>query len=157
MSTELVAIQFGGLLEIGPWDLMNDGTVDDEDGFANVVAMARHEGVNVDAVRAEVFKPELGADGDEPAATAEAATTNPAENNTTAGAVAVRYRNPSDPGQAWTGRGRQPKWVMDWVQSGKSLDALRVDMTLASSGQVKPAEAWPFPNTSSTSSTSQVP
>ncbi|SDX50487.1 DNA-binding protein H-NS [Collimonas sp. OK242] len=40
--------------------------------------------------------------------------------------VAVRYRHPSDPLLQWTGRGRQPKWVQDWVASGQSLDAIRV-------------------------------
>ena len=42
------------------------------------------------------------------------------------GAVAPRYRNPADASQQWTGRGRQPKWVKDWVDSGKSLDLLRL-------------------------------
>jgi DNA-binding protein H-NS len=40
--------------------------------------------------------------------------------------VAVRYRNPDDASQQWTGRGRQPKWVKEWVEGGKSLDKLRV-------------------------------
>ncbi|AMO93797.1 H-NS histone family protein [Collimonas fungivorans] len=40
--------------------------------------------------------------------------------------VAVRYRHPSDASLQWTGRGRQPKWVQDWVASGQSLDAIRV-------------------------------
>lgn len=40
--------------------------------------------------------------------------------------VAVRYRHPSDASLQWTGRGRQPKWVQDWVVAGQSLDALRV-------------------------------
>lgn len=40
--------------------------------------------------------------------------------------VAVRYRHPSNGGQQWTGRGRQPGWVKEWVDSGKSLDDLRV-------------------------------
>jgi DNA-binding protein H-NS len=40
--------------------------------------------------------------------------------------VAVQYRNPSDPSQEWTGRGRQPKWVKEALESGKTLDALRV-------------------------------
>ena len=43
-----------------------------------------------------------------------------------AGSVAVRYRNPDDASQQWTGRGRQPKWVKEWVEGGKSLDQLRV-------------------------------
>jgi DNA-binding protein H-NS len=42
------------------------------------------------------------------------------------GSVAVRYRNPDDSAQQWTGRGRQPKWVKEWVEGGKSLDQLRV-------------------------------
>ncbi|MDP5007722.1 MAG: H-NS histone family protein [Glaciimonas sp.] len=40
--------------------------------------------------------------------------------------VAVRYRHPSDASLQWTGRGRQPKWVQEWMASGKALDALHV-------------------------------
>ena len=36
--------------------------------------------------------------------------------------VAVKYRHPSDATLQWSGRGRQPKWVKDWVDSGKSLN-----------------------------------
>jgi DNA-binding protein H-NS len=57
----------------------------------------------------------------------------------------VQYRNPNAPGQAWTGRGKQPKWVSEWVQSGKSLDSLRVDTAPAASLEIQPASAWPFP------------
>lgn len=42
------------------------------------------------------------------------------------GAVAVRYRNPNDASQQWTGRGRQPKWVKEWTEAGKSKDLLKV-------------------------------
>jgi DNA-binding protein H-NS len=42
------------------------------------------------------------------------------------GSVAVRYRNPDNASQQWTGRGRQPKWVKEWVEGGNSLDKLRV-------------------------------
>ncbi|QJE00614.1 H-NS histone family protein [Massilia forsythiae] len=44
----------------------------------------------------------------------------------TQGSVAVRYRHPDDNSQQWTGRGRQPKWVKEWVEGGNSLDKLRV-------------------------------
>lgn len=40
--------------------------------------------------------------------------------------VAVRYRHPDDSNLQWTGRGRQPKWVKEWVEGGKSIDDLRV-------------------------------
>lgn len=36
--------------------------------------------------------------------------------------VAVKYRHPSDSTLQWSGRGRQPKWVKEWIESGKSLD-----------------------------------
>jgi DNA-binding protein H-NS len=42
------------------------------------------------------------------------------------GTVAVRYRNPSDASQQWTGRGRQPMWVQEWTDSGKTMDDLKV-------------------------------
>jgi len=40
--------------------------------------------------------------------------------------VPVRYRHPADPSLQWTGRGHQPRWVREWIASGKTLDALRV-------------------------------
>jgi len=42
------------------------------------------------------------------------------------GKVEARYRNPANTSEQWTGRGRQPKWVKDWVDSGKSIDGLRI-------------------------------
>lgn len=38
------------------------------------------------------------------------------------GNVYVKYRNPEDPKQQWSGRGRQPAWVKAWIASGKSLE-----------------------------------
>ena len=40
--------------------------------------------------------------------------------------VAVRYRHPVDASLQWTGRGRQPKWVQEWLASDHPLDALKV-------------------------------
>ena len=42
------------------------------------------------------------------------------------GKVAAQYRNPADAAQQWTGRGRQPKWVKDWVESGNDIGALKI-------------------------------
>jgi DNA-binding protein H-NS len=41
-------------------------------------------------------------------------------------AVAVRFRHPEDATLQWTGRGRQPGWVKEWVTSGKSIDLVRI-------------------------------
>ncbi len=38
----------------------------------------------------------------------------------------VAYRHPDQLNMAWTGRGKPPRWVTEWIESGKSLDALRV-------------------------------
>jgi DNA-binding protein H-NS len=36
--------------------------------------------------------------------------------------VAAKYRNPSDPQQEWTGRGRKPKWIERLLaEGGKTL------------------------------------
>ena len=48
---------------------------------------------------------------------------SPREGN---GVVSARYRHPSDKSLRWSGRGRQPKWIKDWVESGQPLDALRL-------------------------------
>jgi DNA-binding protein H-NS len=48
-----------------------------------------------------------------------------ARNIRTGATVAPRYRNPADASQLWTGRGRKPKWVKDWVDAGNSLDGLK--------------------------------
>ncbi|SFN04855.1 DNA-binding protein H-NS [Formivibrio citricus] len=38
----------------------------------------------------------------------------------------AQFRNPADAEQTWTGRGRKPQWVLDWLASGKSIDDLRI-------------------------------
>lgn len=40
--------------------------------------------------------------------------------------VAARYRNPEDKDQTWTGRGKQPRWVVDALAQGKTLDDLAI-------------------------------
>lgn len=33
-----------------------------------------------------------------------------------------KYRNPEDPRQTWTGRGRRPAWIESGLEQGKSLE-----------------------------------
>ncbi len=35
-------------------------------------------------------------------------------------AVPAKYRNPADPGQTWSGRGKRPRWFIDALEGGKS-------------------------------------
>lgn len=39
---------------------------------------------------------------------------------------AVQYRHPANTALQWSGRGRKPQWVKEWLTAGNSLDALRV-------------------------------
>jgi DNA-binding protein H-NS len=37
-------------------------------------------------------------------------------------AVVPKYRNPNDPHETWSGRGRQPRWLVALLQTGKEID-----------------------------------
>jgi DNA-binding protein H-NS len=36
--------------------------------------------------------------------------------------VLPKYRNPNQPSETWTGRGKQPRWLAAELKSGKQLD-----------------------------------
>lgn len=38
----------------------------------------------------------------------------------------IRFRNPANPEQGWSGHGRRPKWVLEWLEQGKALEELAV-------------------------------
>lgn len=40
--------------------------------------------------------------------------------------VAAKYRNPADPSQTWSGRGKRPRWFADALAGGASEDDLLV-------------------------------
>ncbi|GAB3259363.1 H-NS histone family protein [Chitinimonas naiadis] len=42
------------------------------------------------------------------------------------GPVAAQFKNPANPEQTWSGRGRKPQWVADHLASGGDIDSLRV-------------------------------
>ena len=41
-------------------------------------------------------------------------------------AVAVKFRNPKNPEQTWTGRGRKPNWMVDALKKGQKMDSFAV-------------------------------
>lgn len=41
--------------------------------------------------------------------------------------VAVKYRNPDNPAQSWSGRGKRPQWVVEALAAGKSLEDLAAE------------------------------
>ena len=37
----------------------------------------------------------------------------------------AQYHHPTDQSLRWTGRGRRPRWINEWIDKGKTLDTLR--------------------------------
>jgi DNA-binding protein H-NS len=40
--------------------------------------------------------------------------------------VAPKYRHPKEKGLTWTGRGRKPKWVVEWLAGKGTLEQLAI-------------------------------
>jgi DNA-binding protein H-NS len=40
--------------------------------------------------------------------------------------VSPKYRNPTEPSETWTGRGKTPRWLSAQLKSGKKLDDFRI-------------------------------
>lgn len=38
----------------------------------------------------------------------------------------IKYRNPGNAAETWTGRGRKPNWVNDLLESGMSLEDMAI-------------------------------
>ena len=41
--------------------------------------------------------------------------------------VYPKYRNPAKPSETWAGRGKQPRWLIAQLRSGKKLDDFRIE------------------------------
>lgn len=44
----------------------------------------------------------------------------------TTATVPIKYRDPSDSNNTWTGRGRQPKWFKTYIDAGSTPESLSV-------------------------------
>lgn len=40
---------------------------------------------------------------------------------------AAKYRHPDDHSKTWSGRGRRPAWVTEWLDAGRSLEELEIE------------------------------
>jgi len=40
--------------------------------------------------------------------------------------VSPKYRNPAEPSEMWSGRGKTPRWLTAQLKSGKKLDDFRI-------------------------------
>ncbi|MGA7802318.1 MAG: H-NS histone family protein [Gammaproteobacteria bacterium] len=46
--------------------------------------------------------------------------------------VAPKYRNPDNPSETWSGRGRKPRWLTAALKAGKKLREFKIAMPLVS-------------------------
>jgi DNA-binding protein H-NS len=42
--------------------------------------------------------------------------------------VSPKYRNPDRPSETWAGRGKQPRWLVAQLGTGKRIDDFRIKM-----------------------------
>jgi DNA-binding protein H-NS len=42
--------------------------------------------------------------------------------------VIPKFRNPNDPSETWSGRGKQPRWLKHQLVSGHSIDEFKIQM-----------------------------
>jgi DNA-binding protein H-NS len=40
--------------------------------------------------------------------------------------VAAKYRHPDEPSLTWSGRGRQPKWIAEFLAKGGKIESLTI-------------------------------
>ena len=45
--------------------------------------------------------------------------------------VSPKFRNPDEPSETWTGRGKQPRWLSRQLRSGKRIDDFRITAAAA--------------------------
>jgi DNA-binding protein H-NS len=41
--------------------------------------------------------------------------------------VRAKFRNPDQPSESWSGRGKRPRWLDAQLRSGKQIDDFRID------------------------------
>lgn len=49
--------------------------------------------------------------------------------------VLPKYRNPSSPSETWSGRGKQPRWLVAAIKSGRKIDDFKIGATGSSKGR----------------------
>jgi DNA-binding protein H-NS len=40
--------------------------------------------------------------------------------------VSAKYQNPDKPSETWSGRGKQPRWLVAQIKSGKRIDEFQI-------------------------------
>ncbi|MEG3191905.1 H-NS histone family protein [Lysobacter sp. D1-1-M9] len=81
-----------------------------------LTTQAKNEGYTI----AELF-------GSGAAATPRSSSSTPRKARKSLGKVAPKYRDPSNPDNTWTGRGKQPRWLAAYTSAGRGLEEFKID------------------------------
>lgn len=77
--------------------------------------------------------------GAEPATGRKSATKATGKTGRKLGKVPPKYRNPANPQETWTGRGKQPRWLAELTAKGKKAE----EFLIAKVAAVKTAKSKP--------------
>lgn len=59
------------------------------------------------------------------------------------GKVPPKYRNPANPKETWTGRGKQPRWLAEFTAAGKSVEEFLINKKGGSAKKASAKKASP--------------
>ncbi len=83
---------------------------------ANMITLRRQQDLKDGYAKIEQIAHDLGVSLDELLIVGR--SSKPARKNSTRKPVEVQYRNSADASQTWTGRGKQPRWLVAAIAAG---------------------------------------
>ena len=87
----------------------------------NMIRERRQQDMRAAREKILAMAQELGISVDELIASSEKKLKKASDQKTQA-----RYQNPNNIDQTWSGRGRQPKWIVEGLANGKTLESYRI-------------------------------
>jgi len=90
--------------------------------LAELKAVARRSGYSLE----EFLALEIGNSAQAGAAKAAIAEKNKKSFTKKRAPAKIKYRSPLNEGDTWTGRGRKPKWVADFLEHGGTLEEIAI-------------------------------
>ena len=104
-------------------DISNLNTTELRDLLANVSKQIKHkEAEELDAARKQIL--EIAANAGIAVKDIFSGSVKPLKEKSK---VAIRYRDPSNAANTWTGRGRTPTWIKTLIEGGANLDQFKID------------------------------
>lgn len=95
---------------------------DKKEATAKLVAMARDSGIDLADLVASTGRKTKA----KPTSSKVPAVRRKKKATAKRGKVAPKYRNPIDAEQTWTGRGKQPVWVREYLESSGTLEDITI-------------------------------